>query len=382
MIEATRECARLLEVWVDTFDSDAEKVALALGEAPEARCQEVLKQCEQRLQNDAVSRVIVRAHDLLPRSPRDAQRLARLALRMTRHLKDDPSRDLPLIEGDAWRECAAAHLELSEFADAYDAVTNARACYSRTEASRINATILALIEGRTLYELGKAKEALAIVDRASTELLDLSVDRKKYVQARTIYASILAGMADYDAALDVFSAAADFAMKAGDQQTLAYVLSNAGLCAAKLEDYPRARKCFNSALQYFADLGLVSEMPHVRAALVTILRQQGRYNEAVSELYKVRAEFLSLGIPVAAAIASLRIVEVLLLCGRTRDVPELCDEMFQTFASARLQNNLLLALGYLSEIARERELAASDVTYVASFMEEAEHNPDQEFAPA
>src|SRR5436305_6934287 len=304
MIHTAREQARALALWLETGDAASEAVAIALGEVPEDTWNAVRQRYARPFECNSVNRTIAKAHELLGRSPREAQSLARLALRMSRNLSHEAS-DPFLTQGDAWRECAAAHSEVAEYADARDAIGEARACYSRSSASRMNATLLSLIEGRTLFELGERQEALSVVDRASAELLRYGAERKKYVQARIAYASILAAMAQYGAALDVFSEAADFAMNAGDNEMLAYVLSNSGLIAAKLEDYANARQCFESALRLFADLGLASEMPHVRAALVTILRQQGRYNEAVSELFKVRAEFLSLGVPVAAAIASL-----------------------------------------------------------------------------
>ncbi|MEA2166657.1 MAG: MalT-like region [Thermoanaerobaculia bacterium] len=378
MTDAAREKARMFAAWLDTLDASAELVALSLADAGDVEWQEILSLLTEPLDTAAVSRTIARAHGLLGRSPRDAQSLARLALRMTRHL-GPVCRDLPLIEGDAWRECAAAHLEMAEYADAYEAVAPARACYARSKSSRLNAAVLSLIEGRTLFELGRSAEALAAVDHGSSELLQCKADPKKYVQARTIYAGILLGIGRYNDALDVFTAAGDLARQAGDRETLAYTLWNVGLCAAQLDDFGRAKRCFSSALEYFDRLGLRSEMPHVRAALVTILRHQGRHKEAVSELFKIRAEFLSLQIPVAAAIASLRIVDVLLLSGRITDVPALCEEMVKTFTAARLQKNLLRALAHLSQIARQRQVATTDVTYVATFIELAQDDPHRSF---
>jgi tetratricopeptide (TPR) repeat protein len=383
MTDVSAEFVRVLLAWVETLEPDMERVALGIGEASDEEWEAVTASLAAPFEADIINRVIHRAHQLLARKPHDARRLARLALRMTPHINLDTCSDPHLVEGDAWRECAAAHLEMAEFADAYDAVCVARACYSRSPSSRINAAILMLLEGRSLFELGRADEALVAVERGSSELLDSGADRKKYVQARTIHASILVGMGLPGAALDVFSDAADLARKAGDKETLAYILSNAGLCAAKLAakpgDLERAKRCFDSALRYFDNLGLRAEMPHVRAALVTILKQQGRYNEAISELFKVRAEFLSLDIPVAAALAALRIVEVLLLCGRTAEISAICDEMLRTLTAARLEKNLLVGLAYVAEVARERRLEESDVTYVAAFIEKAERDADHTF---
>jgi|SRR4051794_34698696 len=378
MTDASGEFARVLLAWVETLEPEGERVAIGIAEVSDEEWEIVTASLPSPFEAASINRVIARTHELLPRNPHDASRLARLALRMTRNMNRETCSDPDLVEGDAWRECAAAHLVMSEYADANEAISAARSCYSRSPSSRINAAILMLVEAKALFELGRPQEALDVVSRASCELLDSGADRKKYVQARTIHASILVGMGRPDAALDIFSDAADLAKKEGDKETLAYILSNAGLCAAKLaakpEDLDRAKRCFHSALKYFDTLGLRSEMPHVRAALVTILKQQHRYNEAISELFKVRAEFLSLGIPVAAALAALRIVELLLLCGRTAEVPGICDEMLKTLSAARLQKNVLVGLAYVAEAARQRRLDASRLNYVTAFIENVERD--------
>jgi tetratricopeptide (TPR) repeat protein len=377
--DVTLEQARMLAAWLDTLDPDLEGAAIALVEAVEREWQAVIEGLPRPLGGDAVSGVVRRAHELLGREPRVAQSLARLALRLSQHLAASRSFDAQLIQGDAWRECAAAHLEMSEYVDAYEAIGKAKTCYSLSNSARMNAAILALLEGRALLSLGRRDEALEAIEGASRVLLDSKADRKKYVQARTMYAVVLLDMGRYDEALDVFTATGNLARQAGDKETLAYILWNVGICAARTGDTVRGKRCLDSALRYFERLGLASEVPHVRKELVAILKIQGRFNEAISELFKIRAEFLALGIPVAAALAALSIVEVLLLSGRSTDVPSLCEEMVETFRAARLQRNLLLALAYLDSVGRERKLAREDVTYVSAFIETAQNDPQHNF---
>lgn len=379
MTDPFHDQARLFSAWLTTRDPDMERIAIQMGVVSEAEWEAIVASLPDPFEAGAVGRVICRAHELLSRAPTKAKSLARLALRMTRQLNATTCSDLPLIEGDAWRECAAAHLEMAEFDDAYRAVARARACYAKSGSSRINAAILLLIEGRTLFELGRWSEALATVDLGSSELLNSGADRKKYVHAMIMRASILMGMGQPEAALDVFPAAADLATQSGDNETLAHVLSNIGLCAAKLGDTARAKQCFESALKLFDDLGLTAEMPVVRWARVSILKTQRRDKTAISELFKVRGEYLSLGIPVSAAIASLEIVELMLACGRYAEVPPLCSEMVRTFTAARLQKNLLKALAYLDEVARRGRLTESDVIYVSAFFEKAQDDPHHAF---
>jgi tetratricopeptide (TPR) repeat protein len=369
----------MLAAWLDTMEPGLERVAIALGEAADPEWQAVAGALPRPLRVNAVSDVIHRAHELLGRAPRVAQSLARLALRLTQHLSPSRSYDVHLIEGDAWRECAAAHLEMSEYVDAYEAIGEAKSRYSLSRSARTNSAILALLEARALLNLSRRDEALAAIEGASLVLLDCKADRKKYVQSRTMYAVVLLDMGRYDEALDVFTAAGDMARRAGDKETLAYILWNVGICAGRTGDPVRGKRCLEIALKYFERLGLASEVPHVRKELVAILKIQGRYNEAISELFKIRAEFLALGIPVAAALAALGIVEALLLSGRLADVQTRCAEMVKTFRVARLQKNLLMALAYLDCVGRERQLGREDVTYVSAFIEKAQNDPRHSF---
>lgn len=369
----------MFAAWLDKLDAGDERVALALAESRERDWQEIVASLGSSFALRAVHDVIARAHELLARSPRVAQKLARLALRMTRSLDKDGSIDLPLIEGDAWRECASAHLEMREFVDAQEAIACARACYERSDAAEENGAVLSLIEGVTLHRLRRPTEALAAVDAGSRLLLELGASRKKYVHARTIYAGILLGTGDAEGALNVFNEAAELAMQGGDKETLAYILCDLGICATRIDDTIGAKRCFDSALKYFEVLGLTSEIPHVRKGLVTLLKNKGRYNEAISELFKSRSELLSLGMPVAAALTALEIVELLPLCGRSAHVAPLCAEMIERFTAARLQKNMLMALAYVNDVAQQHKLAASDLIHVAAFFEQAQNDPDRKF---
>ena len=65
-------------------------------------------------------RLIALAHDALSRDPNRAVWISRLAIRAAA---------APIDEGDAWREYAAALLEVGEYEDAHAAVERARTVY-------------------------------------------------------------------------------------------------------------------------------------------------------------------------------------------------------------------------------------------------------------
>ncbi len=109
----------------------------------------------------------------------------------------------------------------------------------------------------------------------------------------------------------------------------------------------------------FEQLSLHAEIPRVRKGIADIMLVQGRVHEAISELYKARAEFLAMSLPVMAALVTLDIVELLLDVGRTSEIALLCDD-----AMPRSIANAFAAL---------RELAGratgQDVQRVRDFLE-------------
>lgn len=328
--------------------------------------------------------LIKEAHALLGREPRKALDLARVATRIAASMvAPETETDLALrIEGDAWREYAAAQLELGHYEVALGAVRQADLFYSVTPFTMVReSAILGLIRGRIYDALGNSEAGLLEIERSGNMLKGFCDDAKTYVKARTIYASILLSMMRYEEALDVFESSGALAEEEGDTETLAYILNCVGLCAHHLGDQERAQECFETSMQMFEDLGLKQEIPRSRGGMVLVLIARGRYNEAISELYKNRADFLALRMPILAAEVSLRIVDTLLLANRLDDIAPLCQEMIDTFLRAKLPKEAQKALAYLTDVASQRHVTSVDIEYVRSFVHLLEDHPDHEFEP-
>jgi tetratricopeptide (TPR) repeat protein len=260
-------------------------------------------------------RLIALAHDALSRDPNRAVWISRLAIRVARE------GEALLDEGDAWREYAAALLEVGDYEDAHVAVERARMVYQLISGAEHNQAVLWAVEGRILHELGDSIRALQRIDASARTLLRLK-DKKTYVRVRSIYAMVLFNLCRYREAADMYAEMVnDY-----DTETLAHAVNMIGRCAVKLDDVERAQQCFETALEMFEQLGLHAEIPRVRKGIADILLVQGRIHEAISELYKVRAEFLAMSLPVMAALVALDIADLLLDAGRTSEIALLCDE--------------------------------------------------------
>ncbi len=129
----------------------------------------------------------------------------------------------------------------------------------------------------------------------------------------------------------------------------------------------------------FEDLKLFAEVPRVRKGLVEIAVARGRYNEAVSELYKMHNAFLALHLPIVAALVELDVVDLLMLSGRTADIPEICRKMLATFTEAGLRRNALMALAHIHTLAKKGALESEDVQKVRAYLERLSGDPDAAF---
>jgi tetratricopeptide (TPR) repeat protein len=300
------------------------------------------------LDSATTRRLIGLAHDALSRDPNRAVWISRLAIRAARE------GETLIDEGDAWREYAAALLEVGDYEDAHVAVERARMVYQLISGAEHNEAVLWAVEGRVLHELGDSIRALQRIDASARTLLRLN-DKKTYVRVRSIYAVVLFALCRYREAADMYAEMVNDC----DAETLAHVVLMIGRCAVKLGEIERAQQCFETALQMFDELGLRPEIPRVRKGIADILLVQGRTHEAISELYKARAEFLAMSLPVMAALVALDIVELLIGIGRTSEIALLCDD-----AMPRIIANAFAALRELADRA-----TGQDVQRVRDFLE-------------
>lgn len=332
--------------------------------------------------------LIGRARALYAKRPRRAIHVARIAIAFAGLAKDvsvpgDDADALLETEGDAWMEYAAALLEVGETPDADLAGQEAEFSYrlAATESADYKLQLLAYLQGQVLASAGDVERGLAIIEQAANNLLVRHKRRDKYVTGRTIYAALLLSDGRVEEALKVFEKIGDLARRSNDMESLAYILSNVGTCNARLKRFDDARACLNTALEMFTHLDMPAELPRLRSALAVTLIEEGRYNEAISELFKNRAAFLALEEPVVAMEVNLQIVEVLFLAGRLADVPSLCEEMVQVFSKARLPAQVKKALAYLQAVTMRRPYTERDFQHVRSFLELVAEDEGEVFEP-
>ncbi len=276
-------------------------------------------------------------------------------------------RDDDLVRGDAWRQYAAALAGSGEYHAASEACDVAEGFYSPVTSSDAvyGRALLALTRGHAFYYLDRVGDALRLIDEAAHILRPLN--KGKYVTARTTYAAFLLGSGSIKAAAAIFLETETLARQVGDSEALAYIIGNIGGCYARLGRLPEARRYLRRAIDEYQRLGLKASLLKPRTSFVRVLIQEGRFHEAVSELFEIRRAYLELQMPVVAADTGLWLVDVLYLADRVTQVPSLCRELIEVFENKKLPREAAKALAYLND-SLTRGVKQSDVRFVRDFM--------------
>lgn len=322
----------------------------------------------QRRLRAAVGTLLDRSHRMLSTTPRESVVLSRLAIRLCEFFSATEHRIA--VAGDAWREQAIALLSAGDYSEADAACVRADCLYTLAEpgSRAYERALLTLTHGQVAHFVGDSQRALELIETAVTTLAARFPEkRSEYVRARTIHATMLVVTHQYEAGLRALEECAELAREY-DASTLAFLLNNIGNAHLNLGHLAEAKECFRTALEGFVELGLTAEMPRVHSGLALALMQEGRTNEAISELYKARATFLELGMPVKAAETNMYIIGALFAAERRNDIRPLCAEAIETFSKADLPREAAKALGYINASAVRNKLTADDVEDVREFL--------------
>ncbi|HEV7767936.1 MAG TPA: tetratricopeptide repeat protein, partial [Thermoanaerobaculia bacterium] len=191
--------------------------------------------------------------------------------------------------------------------------------------------------------------------------------------ARMFEAGVLFTCRRFPQALAIFQDVMAQAELDGDRPTVARCLQCAAQCAREIGDYDAARDLYPRALAHFEALNIPSDANCARWGLAVTLASVGRVPYAVSELYKVRAVFLSLGMNSHAASAAMDIVRIKFDAGE--DVRNLCTELVPLLTKAGLTQNAIEALAYIREQAEQGELTTTKIVRVRTYFDQLASRP-------
>jgi len=164
-----------------------------------------------------------------------------------------------------------------------------------------------------------------------------------------------------------------------DRLTVARCLTNAAQCARELGDLEYARDFYRRSLEHFENLHAPGDANCARWGLALTLAASGHPRSAISELFKVRAVFLSLGTNSRAASAALDIVRIKF--DLAEDIRDIARELVAIFTAAGLTQSAIEALAYLREQAHIGSLTPAKITGVRKYFEELGRRPALLFVP-
>ena len=243
------------------------------------------------------------------------------------------------LKGEAFYLCASGYLRCRRCHEAKEAAERAMWTYRVTGSTDDVRRELAIVEmayGEIVFYRGNTERGLRIMARAAEVFLHVCHDKRLYAIAMTTYACHMLLDRKFRSALRVLDEAMFYAIEIDDKVVIASILHNVSAAAAEL-GLTGALPCRNISRERFEQFQLDSEVPKSRYIAYVLLKRAGKHDEAISELYMIRQDFLDRGLPVVAAQTAVQIVEQLILLGRSSEARYVGEEGLQILASAGVE---------------------------------------------
>lgn len=283
------------------------------------------------------------------------------------------------LQAQAWSEHASSLRVLGRHAEARHAIGVALDIYREGLVSAWHIATAEVIEAQILYGQGERGEALQRIRRAAEELL-LHGDRAAYVEARMAEAAMHWNAGDRKAAKAVWVATAQLAEERSDGVLMGLLEYRVGLFELQQQHAAAAMHHFGRALAELDAAGMTREAIDARRNLARAASARGRYNEAISEYYKVHAMLLAAGAVADCTVVSVEILDLLLRTNRRAELQPLAERMFDAYCDENLPRNVHEAWGYMRVRAREGELTGEDVDKFRLYLRILPVHPSMRFS--
>ncbi|HSY50118.1 MAG TPA: tetratricopeptide repeat protein [Thermoanaerobaculia bacterium] len=241
--------------------------------------------------------------------------------------------------------------------------------------------------GNTAYIRGVVLTYMDRLDEAerfaagSAEIFDAFRDSERWVLATAAQAAILYYRSDYESALALFERLLKLAEANSDTMETARHSSNVGVCCIQIGNAARAAECLLVAHQLFVELENKPELVRIERWLGVLSRVGGNVADSIARLRSARNDFDRLGLLYDAALATIDLVESLLVAGQTGEIPKLCADAMRFIRRAGNRRQAFIAAAYLKEAANRRELTLRRVEHVRKFVHRLEARPSLHFEP-
>lgn len=248
--------------------------------------------------------------------------LARLATLLVPHISTGTpyhARRAVILEGEAYRLYASGLMRCGRNREALVAAERARHLFEIPIVSRVTRRyvhVLDLTFGQIVFHLGETERGLEIISRAADNLHVIYGDVRRFLMARQIYGSLLMYLHRWDDAAAVFDEVLEIVIESKNLDLRAATVFNISVCGKRLGE-EHADQCGEKALKLLKETGLSADVPRAEWLRVIELRHEGKGNEAISEMYKIRQVYIDGGLELQGdAEVTPAIVEELVQQGR------------------------------------------------------------------
>jgi transcriptional regulator with XRE-family HTH domain len=288
--------------------------------------------------------------------PKNAQKLAALALFIAERVAE-PEAFRSRLQGYCWAHVGNAR-RVSEDYDGADAAF-ARAW----ELWRAGGDSELLPEHRLLdleVSLRRAQrrfpQALELLDRARKVSGEESITHSRILLQKE---HVLNVMGNIEGALAALAEAAPFIEAAGNPDLLYALRFNMAEDFCMLERYGEVADLLPQVRKLALEQNSERELARVLLLQAKLDAGQGRIEEAMRGLQRVRRDFLDHDLPYVAAVASLDLAVLWLRAGRTAEVRDLAAELEAVFRAKKISREALAALLLFCDAAKRETVTVA-----------------------
>jgi tetratricopeptide (TPR) repeat protein len=237
------------------------------------------------------------------------------------------------------------------------------------------------VRGSVLFKMGMLPDALRWLRRA-VNLFTAVDDERRVARVRVLEANVLYEQRLVDAACALWRTTLQVFAITRDRRNEAVVWLNLGWCALDLDHAEEAMEWLQKAQERFERSKHPGELARSRWGIAL---HEARYADraaGIAHLQKEQQELSRLGLALDAAMVYLDIAETLLLPpAQPREAKALCRRLVPLFREAGANREVLRALAYLAEAARENRVTATFLRRLRGEVRQAVYDRSFTYSP-
>lgn len=329
----------------------------------------------------AVAALYRAAHELTERQPQFALVVVNAAVSIATKLAASKSLRSNLHLGRAYLERGRTLFHIGRYKDAEQSLDRAESIYDQEpEATGWDVAWVWLIRANICVESERVVQG-RVLAMAAARQFRIFGDVVRYLNARLLLASALFMEGDYRASAEAAEEIIRLARPRRNLLLLGRALQNCAEAYLLTRAFDKALPLYLEAYAIWDELGLDLERIRTNWSLATLDVETGKLHDGIKRLDETYRALEALGITNDAALARMQLGETLLRAGQPETVPDLLRNVVVSFVSEGMMRNARIALAYLHEAINQNRLSADLVRHVRTYIEQLPFQPASTFLP-